>query len=281
MTEEVHFLSTSALAKKLGKSSRQMFAELEALGWIQREEEHWKLTAKGTFEGGDYKESKRFGTYVVWPASVTEHRALVNPDSQLLSAAGVGKLLSCSAVQMNRILNELGWIERHIKGWRLTDAGTRYGGRQAEDARSGIPYVLWPEMITLHPALQASRMDTQRSVRLPVDTEVYACLDGHQLSGAGLQQIDDWLYTAGIVHACQRRLPVDEEAFCDFYIPAARLYIEFWDEQDSSGYLAEKMRRKELYQRYQLNMIELSVDDLPELDETLSRRLLKQGVDTL
>ncbi|WP_372830870.1 hypothetical protein [Pontibacterium sp.] len=281
MTEEVQSLSTSALAKKLGKSSKQMFAELEALGWIVREGDHWTLTAKGTFEGGHYKESKRFGTYVVWPVSVIEHRALVNPDSQLLSAAAVGKLLSCSAVQMNRMFNELGWIERHIKGWRLTEAGTRYGGRQSEDARSGVPYVLWPETITVHPALQASRIDTERNIRLPAEVSVYQCLDGHQLPSAGLQKIDDWLYTAGVVHACQRRLPIEEEAVCDFYIPAARLYIEFWDEQDGSGYLAEKMRRKELYQRYQLNMIELSVDDLPELDETLSRRLLKQGLDTL
>lgn len=278
MTEEVQSLSTSALAKKLGKTSRQMFAELEALGWIVRENEQWKLTAKGTFEGGDYRESKRFGTYVVWPTSVIQHRALVNPDSQLMSATALGKQLGYPAVQVNRIFNELGWIEPHIKGWRLTRIGTHAGGRQAEDARSGVPYVLWPDTVAEHPAL----LQVIASLRVPETTdEEICCLDGHRVTSAGMQQIDNWLYCAGIVHACGRRLPTEEEACCDFYIPAAHLYIEYWDGQGSAGYLAEKMRRKELYQRYDLRMIELSVDDLNEIDDVLARRLLKLGIDTL
>lgn len=276
MTEEVQSLSTSALAKKLGKTSRQMFAELEALGWIVREDEQWKLTAKGTFEGGDYRESKRFGTYVIWPASVIEHRALVNPDSQLLSASALGKQLGYPAVQLNRLFNELGWIEPHIKGWRLTKIGIHAGGRQAEDARSGVPYVLWPESVAVHPAL----LQVLALLKPSADAEIL-CLDGHQVASAPMQQIDNWLYCAGVVHACGRRLPTDEEAYCDFYIPSAHLYIEYWDEQGSAGYLAEKMRRKEIYQRYELPMIELSADDLNEIDDVLARHLLKLGIETL
>lgn len=278
MTEEVQSLSTSALAKKLGKTSRQMFAELEALGWIIREDEQWKLTAKGTFEGGDYRESKRFGTYVIWPATVIQHRALVNPDSQLLSATALGKQLGFSAIQVNRVFNELGWIEPHIKGWRLTKIGTHVGGRQAEDARSGVPYVLWPESVAEHPALQQVVI----SLSAPETTdEKICCLDGHWVASAPMQQIDNWLYCAGVVHACGRRLPTDEEAYCDFYIPSAHLYIEYWDDQGSAGYLTQKMRRKELYQRYDLRMIELSADDLSEIDDVLARHLLKLGIDTL
>lgn len=278
MTEEVQSLSTSALAKKLGKTSRQMFAELEALGWIVREDEQWKLTAKGTFEGGDYKESKRFGTYVIWPVSVIQHRALVNPDSQLLSASVLGKQLGYPAVQLNRIFNELGWIEPHIKGWRLTKIGIHVGGRQTEDARSGVPYVLWPDTIAEHPALL--QVIASLAVSETIDKEI-CCLDGHRVASAGMQQIDNWLYCAGVVHACGRRLPTDEDAYCDFYIPSAHLYIEFWDELGSAGYLAEKMSRKELYQRYDLRMIELSADDLNDIDDVLARHLLKLGIETL
>lgn len=284
MTGDVKPLSTSALAKHLAKSSKQMFAELEALGWIVREGDSWKLTAKGTFEGGDYKESKRFGTYIVWPASVTEHRALVNPDSQLLTAAAIGKTVSLSAMMVNRLLNEMGWIERHIKGWRLTESGKRQGGRQTEDARSGVPYVLWPselvEQIPFKDRLSELSVEHVGLERGPVSGR-YGCADGHQVTSKAEVQIDNWLYLAGVVHAYQRQLPVAEVAFCDFYIPAAKLYIEYWGSGGDARYLAEKMQKKELYQRYGLTLIELEEKDLTDLDETLSRRLLKLGLETL
>jgi hypothetical protein len=39
--------------------------------------------------------------------------------------------------------------------------------------------------------------------------------------------IDNWLYMQGIVHAYERRLPIEEECYCDFYLPKG-VYIEFW-----------------------------------------------------
>lgn len=277
MTEDVQSLSTSALARKLGKSSKQMFAELEALGWIKREEDHWALTAKGTFEGGSYKESKRFGTYVVWPESVCEHRALTSPESQLMGAAALSKEVGLSAVTVNRLLHELGFIERHIKGWRLTAAGKRLEGRQTEDARSGVPYVLWPPQL-----LDADlfRNSVDQLLNDKADAEGYhLCLDGRRVNSDAERRIANWLYLAGISYAYHRPLPVSETAHSDFYLPAAHLYIEFWGDGDAR-YLAEKMRKKELYQRFGLTMIELEPQDLDDLDETLSRRLLKMGIET-
>jgi hypothetical protein len=29
--------------------------------------------------------------------------------------------------------------------------------------------------------------------------------------------IDTWLYMAGIVHAYERQVPIDEELYCDFH----------------------------------------------------------------
>ena len=40
-------LSTSALAKALGKTTKQMFSELESMGWILRSQDSWQLTSKG------------------------------------------------------------------------------------------------------------------------------------------------------------------------------------------------------------------------------------------
>jgi len=282
MTEKRKTLSTSALARALGKSSRQMFAELEALGWITREDESWQLTAKGEFEGGCYVESKRFGRYVAWPESVTTHRALVNEDSQLQSASALGKALSLSAVQVNRLLAELGWIKPAIKGWQLTEAGQHLGGRQTEESRTGVPYVLWPNELLSHPALQAvvasvtgESGDTRGS-----DSTSVPCLDGHQVRSDLLRQIDNWLYLSGVAHAVERRLPIDMDVSADFYIPAARLFIEVWDEQADAARLASKMQLKTLCQQHDLNLLVLDAADVDALDDLLARRLLKEGIST-
>lgn len=277
MTEDVQALSTSALAKKLGKSSKQMFAELEALGWMVRTEDGWSLTPKGQFEGGEYRESKRFGTYIVWPAAVTEHRALVNADSQLQTATALGKALNLGAVTINRLLCELGWIERYVRGWRLTEAGKRHGGRQSEDARSGTPYALWPRELPDNKAFAAS----VEAYRAGVQQDELLCLDGHRVRSAGARMIDNWLYSAGILHACNRRLPIDEEASADFYLPGANLFIEYWGEEENAQQLAEKMRKKSLYQRNGLDLIELDAKHLDDLEESLARQLLKRGIETL
>ena len=70
MTETSGPLSTSALARKLEIPAQQLFATLKDYGWIQRQGEGWLLTPKGEFEGGQYRQSKRFGRYVVWPESL-------------------------------------------------------------------------------------------------------------------------------------------------------------------------------------------------------------------
>jgi hypothetical protein len=60
----------------------------------------------------------------------------------------------------------------------------------------------------------------------------YRTTDGHYVRSRAELVIDNWLYTYGIVHAYERRLPIEEECYCDFYIPqgAGRpqaVYIEF------------------------------------------------------
>ena len=118
-------ISTSALAKKLGKSTRQMFSDLEALGWIRRVDGQWQLTAKGEFEQGSFRNSERYGTYIVWPESVLLHRALVNPDDRLISASGIAKKSGLAVSRVNRLLAEL--------GWRVTKQGQVVGAEQRED----------------------------------------------------------------------------------------------------------------------------------------------------
>ncbi|WP_299195681.1 hypothetical protein [uncultured Amphritea sp.] len=279
MINESNKISTSVLAKTLGKSSRQMFTELEALGWIRREQDQWQLTAKGEFEQGSYRDSDRYGRYIVWPESVTEHRALVNAEDQYTGAKGLGLKTGLAAARINQLLAELGWIKPWLKGWQLTQSGLAQGGIQKEDPHTAIPYVSWPKALTENRSFK--RTLRQFNLHLAEVQHHSGCcaMDGHLLRSEAEVKIDNWLYLAGIIHACDKVLPVNESAKADFYLPQIRLYIEFWGSENDPSYLADKMRKKALYQSNNLDVIELQEDDLNNLEELLPRQLRRFGLE--
>lgn len=266
-------LSTSALAKALGKTTKQMFAELESLGWIIRNEESWQLTAKGEFEGGSYRESQKFGRYIIWPSEVTEHNALTSPDAHLLSCTKLAKKLSLTRKVLDQIFSELGWVIPSRKGWEVTTQGSTAGGCQRENADTAVPYVVWPVTLVDHPVLV-------QQVQARIDTEELCCIDGHIVSCAQELKIDNWLYYSGLLHAYRRRLPFEEEFYADFYLPQYHLYIEYWGAGNEPAQLGDKMRKRERLTEAGYKVIELQDQEIENLDEVLPRKLLKYGIET-
>ena len=65
-----NFLSTTALAKQLGISSKELFFKFEKLQWIERKNEDWILTTLGKKQGGQVKKGQ-YGDYIAWPESVS------------------------------------------------------------------------------------------------------------------------------------------------------------------------------------------------------------------
>lgn len=271
-------LSTSALARALQKTVRQMFAELAVLGWIRRDGEHWQLTAKGEFEGGAYRASNRFGRYIVWPASTLEHRALVQTRNQFISATVIGREINLSAQLVNRLLAERGWICAEGKGWRLTETGKAQGALQREDERTAIPYVVWSPDICAHPAFMRA-VDQL----LPAGSEgavtLLPSLDGHQCASSVCRQVCNWLYLAGITHAVDAWLPVEEAARCDLYLPGISLFIDDWSADAGASALAERINRQGLCERHQLNLLIIDDEASAQLDTWLPRELRKRGLD--
>lgn len=105
--------------------------------------------------------------------------------------------------------------------------------------------------------------------------------NAHRLGGTGIIPIiepDNWLYMAEIVHAYERRLPVQEEVYSDFYIPTGKVYIEFWGLEGDPKYEHRKQTKLGIYNKYDFNLIQLSDDDVLNLDDVLPARLLKFGV---
>ena len=285
-TNQEKKISTSALAKSLGIPPQQLFSTLKDYSWIRKLDEGWELTSKGEFEGGEYRHSKKFGRYIVWPEVLAEHPLLqALEDSRYISATTLGKQYGLNARQINRILAELAWLKHSFQGWELTTLGERHKGVQLENESSGTFYVVWPEAVqqdsVLSEQLRLSSEIAAGVVSLDDDfftlRECCTALDGHQHKSCAHLQVCHWLYMAGIAHACKRRLAMQESLFADFYIPAHQLYVECWGGENSAE-LAKKMKRKDYYQQQGHTVLDIESDDFKNLDEVLTRQFRKLGI---
>ncbi|WP_299084539.1 glycerol kinase [uncultured Paraglaciecola sp.] len=265
-----------------------------------RESDKWALTAKGKLAGGRIKSSTKLGDYIEWPEDFNLRQLPTHqsPDVPvaLISSTKIAKEFDISANKLNHLFSELGWISKSLKGWIMTEQGAKQGAIQSEDSRSGIPYVKWPATISQSTLLLSSINDISgASTRLSVSTEnshqlasaidirtkiqaIYSATDGHKLRCKAEKLIDNWLYMAEIVHAYERKLPIAEDIYCDFYIPTGNVYIEYWDNDDDPKYLARKEIKHAIYKKYGLKLIELHPEDVQNLDDILPRLLLKFGV---
>jgi len=290
MTEKKKF-STSQLAKQRGIAQNELFAQLSEQKLIIKNNDKWVLTAEGEKLGGTHLSSK-YGQYVAWPEDINfGNKPSPSPDTteKLITATAIGKHFNLSSKKMNYILSELGWIKHGLKGWLVTEQGKNIGALQGEDSRSGIPYARWPESILYTPALKDS-IDNITGVEKPKSGEKkldsfrekfeakHRSTDGHFVRSKAEMLIDNWLYMAEIVHAYERKLPIEEEVYCDFYIPTGKVYIEFWGYDNNEKYLARKQKKQAIYKKYNFNLIELTDEEVQNLDDILPRMLLKFGV---
>jgi hypothetical protein len=305
-------LSTSALARALELPVQQLFVTLRDYGWIERRAENWLLTPKGEYEGGSYRDSRRYGRYIVWPPTLVEHPLLAAIESkQRITAASLKRFFpGLHPRQINRALAEIGLQHHSLLGWELTELGRQWGGQQAESDNSGAFYVTWPHEIVDHPVVQRELARLAASGAAPppaaggedeeggeegskgaepdlFDGPVamprpavreYRGVDGHLLGNALEQQVCDWLYLAQLAHAHRRALPCEEPLHADFYLPQGNVYIDCWGEEIPPGQLAERLQRRERYRELGLRVLEVNTDDRGRLDEVLGRGLLDFGI---
>lgn len=292
-------LSTSALAKALGKNPQALFNQLADMGLIVRNADSWGLTDTGKLKGGAYRQSHKYGRYIAWPESLKPELdgSRADTSQSLLTATAIGKHFEISANRTNYILSELGWVKKGMKGWLVTELGKGLGGVQSKDKTSGVPYIRWPQSIVTNKALVASMHEVKGT--MPTTTQdadhtsnkdevefrekfqaKHRATDGHYVRSKAELLIDNWLYMSEVVHAYERKLPIEEEVYSDFYIPTGKVYIEYWGYEADPKYLARKEKKLEIYKRYGFQLIQLTDKEVQNLDDTLPRLLLEFGVKT-
>jgi len=298
----MEFTSTTTLSNELQIPVNELFAKLKTLAWIDRKNDKWTLTDLGKQKGGQTRTSPKFGEYIVWPNNISfDDGQQVKEKSKSLNATTIGKHYNISSQRLNLILSELGWIEKEIAGWTITKLGKTVGGRQYEHETSGGYYVLWPENILQNKNLndvfkvnqpeaevpkplvqttsiqQTNSQQTSNNLREKFEAK-HRTKDGHFVRSRAEVIIDDTLYDYGLVHAYEKRVPIDEELYTDFYLPNGKVYIEFWGLESDPKYAERKKKKIEIYQKYELKLIELNNDDILNLDDHLPKKLLKYGI---
>jgi len=289
-----NLLSTSSLGKKYNLTSKELFSLLEQANWIQKLEDNWFLTDLGIEKGGQYYESKKFGKYITWPENIDITSLTPNPKNTenkvFLTSKSIGHHFGISANKINQIFSELGWLKKAIKGWNATAQGLKLNAKQSEDYRSGIPFVKWPETILNNKSLIETVSQLQGNIKEPTSLEEtkkefrdkfkanYRSTDGHMVRSKAEMLIDNWLYMAEIVHAYERKLPIEEDVYSDFYIPSGKVYIEYWGLEEDPKYKQRKEKKINLYKKYGFNLIELRDHEVQNLDDHLPKMLLKFGV---
>ena len=114
--------------------------------------EGFKITKKGEEYGACWHTHVRFGTYIVWPENISLPDKALTENKEQLNATNIAKKYNLSARKINMMFSEIGWIQRYLKGWNITELGIKNGGIQKESPRSGVPFVEWPETIFDSPA---------------------------------------------------------------------------------------------------------------------------------
>jgi hypothetical protein len=101
--------------------------------------------------------------------------------------------------------------------------------------------------------------------------------DGHLVRSKAEALIDNWLYHAGIVHAYERKIPIKENVYSDFYLPKGNAYIEYWGLQEPK-YLRRKGEKIAIYKKYKLSLIEIENKEISNIDDILPKKLLQFGI---
>jgi Mn-dependent DtxR family transcriptional regulator len=289
-------LTTASLAKRLGLSTKNLYAKLLEADFVSKRNNAYVLTDKGEDAGGKVLASEH-GQFIVWPQDFNLETKEDLTKKHFINATKIGEKFDVSNQRVNNILAELGWIQAAIKGWKITNQGREIGGFEQEH-QSGARYVIWPDTIlnnsfflkAFNPveySYPKRQIETSTTPDIPKSDNKYPesllkAKDGHIVKSRAELIIDNLLYDYGLLHAYERELTVAETVLSDFYIPGRdgkkAVYIEFWGISDNPKYLERKKHKQEIYKTHKLNLIELDDKHLDNIDSVLRRKFLDYDI---
>jgi hypothetical protein len=109
-------ISTPALSKQLGISSKDIFDVLLKLELIFRKNDKWSLTPKDESVGGKITSSEKYGDFITWPENFRPIENTATPKGEFYTATKLDEKFGISNQRVNNIPSELGGVGQVIKG---------------------------------------------------------------------------------------------------------------------------------------------------------------------
>lgn len=253
--------SASKIAEQYGCGAAKINALLAQLGWIRRGIRGWVVTPQGETRGGVQRDNTKTGeTYALWPAAIL------------------------TDVILKRAIDQAAGITDAAPPAGETAASIRARREPTTSIAADVPESFHREVKLFSIANDCHIRDVIIDAllnHLQPNAIHHHCTDGHGARCPAMAIVDNWLYTAGIVHAANHRLATEQETFVDLYIPADRLCLLFAESNAQADAVA---RRRQLVSDlleagYKAHLVEDS--DLLIPDEGIPRMLAKLGAESL
>ena len=197
-----------------------------------------------------------------------------------ISTTALAKANNLNVKKLFNILEEAGYITYENTITKLTDLGKKAGGefKKGNQISGFKDYIVWPENLLDGLSIEnTSTQNNKKDFREKFKAE-FRTNDGHYVRSKAEVLICNYLYQNGIAHAYERKLPVEEEIYSDFYISKGKVYIEYWGYENNDKYIKRKEVKQDIYKKYNLNLIELNDKDVQQLDDVLPKMLLYFGI---
>lgn len=291
-------LSTSKLAVKLNVEAKELFKFLQDAELIINEKNTWHLTQKWRDNGWVIIKNSKYWDYIAWESDFNPYEKFNVTPVHYVTSTELADFFSTSSRKINIIISELWFTEKTIKWWWLTEMWKILWWKEVIHA-SGKVFIKWPDIIKqnrllfqeFHKDLSGAFLNETNDIVEKTNDIIdefrnkfpakYRTKDGHNVRSRWEVIIDNTLYEYWLVHAYERKLPIDENVYSDFYLPArlgtSAVYIEYWGMEDGK-YNERKKLKKEIYKKYNLNLIELENHHIDNLDDYLPKLLLDFGI---
>ncbi|QOV91833.1 hypothetical protein [Humisphaera borealis] len=267
-------LSSTRLGRHFNLSSVKMNLILAELGWVEKYVKGWVPTDAGNALGANVREMRNGTPYVVWPESILANKAL---GSSVGEQTGGGAALTAEVATAPEPEAACKPEPPSADAAREADPAKRATANgKAAPTRAGAAPLATP--------VASTDASADFRTRFPA---TFRTQDGHMVRSRAEVLIDNWLYMQGLVHAYERRLPIEEECYCDFYLPGGHgtggkgVYIEFWGRESDPAYRARKAKKQAIYAKHGMRLIELGDAEIERLDDVLPRMLLRFGIESV
>ena len=284
-------LTINKMSERSGIDGKEIQRVLFELHWVVKDNGELKINSPFAKEL-----DSKYGRYIVWDVEILQNetfKAKLNSfnvsGEELLTATQIGEVVNMKATEINSILVDINYLSKNQSGffsdnkfakqfitpdkktyckWRKELLDDELFKKATEKKEVQIPEVTKTD--TSFASKEAFKFD-----RKSFDAK-FRTQSGHFVRSRGEVIVADWLYANDIMFAYEKRLPLVEETYSDFYIKEKKIYIEVWG-LESEKYIERKEKKIKMYKENGFNLIGLDDKDIENIDDFLALKLAQLG----